>query len=132
MKNSNIPLPMEDVRDIFATLTGTKVADFEAADVAALLSQGQVTASFGISRSPGDVEFAVNSAWPYPAGAPHVDAVVVVRGNGMNVARYTEIQGELRRKMHGTSSLFISVSSSDALPPGAVSIILLAIAHDRT
>lgn len=122
-------LPIEFVRDIYAALAGKNAVDFDADDFSALPAQCEVSASFGVSHTLNDTASAVDSAWPYPAGTQHVDALVVVRGNGMDMARYKSIQGELRHRLHDTSTLLISVNQCGTLPPGAVSIILLVIAR---
>lgn len=132
MHDTNAPtLPIEFARDIFTAMAGTNVADFDDADFAALPAQGQVSASFVISHGPNDIKQAVDTAWPYHAGTRNIDALVVVRGNGMNMDHFKTIQHELRSKLHDTSTLLISVSKSNTLPPGTVSIILLAIAHNK-
>lgn len=124
-------LPLEFVREIFAALSGTTVVDFDEEDFSSTLpATVTVSAFFGTSHCPTDVQQAVNSAFPYPAGPQQrVDALVVVRGNGLDISRHAAIQDALRRKVHG--SLFISVSKSNTLPPGTASIILLAL-HNKT
>ncbi|MDP1525685.1 MAG: hypothetical protein Q8M20_07735 [Rhodocyclaceae bacterium] len=118
-------LPIEFVRDIFASLSGSNVADFDEADFAELPAQCPVSATFGISHSLNDIEDAVSSAFPYPAGTQR-DALVAVHCNGLDMTRYQALSDALRRKVPG--SLFISVNpKSNTLPPGTASIILLAI-----
>jgi hypothetical protein len=132
MQNTNATImPFAFVRDIFSAMSGTNV-DFDDADFDALPRAGHVSASFVVSHNSSDVAQAVNSAWPYPAGAQNVDALVVVRGNDMDMVRYKALQGELRRRMHETSTLLISFSPSGTLPTGTISIILLAISHNQT
>lgn len=119
-------LPIEFVRDIFTAMAGTNAADFDDADFAALPAQVQISAFFGTSHGPTDVQTAVSSAFPYPAGTQHVDALVAVRCNGLDMTRYQAISDALRRKV--TGSLFICINpKSTTLPPGTASIILLAI-----
>lgn len=127
MHNTNAPtLPIEFVRNIFTAMAGTNVADFDDADFAALPAQVQVSAFFGTYYGPSDVQTAVSSAFPYPAGTQHVDALVAVHCSGLDMTRYKAISDALRRKVPG--SLFISVNpKSSTLPPGSASIILLAI-----
>lgn len=131
MQNTNV-LPLEFVRDIYAALAGT-AADFDADDFATLPALCQIRAFFGTSHGPNDIQSAVNSAFPYPAGT-RVDALVVVRGKGIDMGRFQAIQNALRTKMHYTSSLFLSVAGGkgSTLPPGTASIILLAISHNKT
>ncbi len=121
-------VPIEVVRDIFSTLSGASVADFDEADFAVLPPVCQLSASFGLSRSIDDIDLAVEMAWPHPVGAQPLDALVVVRANGLEIMRFREIQRRLRSKMHDTSSVFICVSQSSTLPHGMVSITTLAIA----
>lgn len=129
MQDTNA-LPLDFVRDIYAALAGTAAA-FDADDFSTLPAQVTVSAFFGTSHCHTDVQHAVNSAFPYPAGLQQrVDALVVVRGNGVDLARYNAIQDALHRKVHG--ALLISVSRSSTLPPGTASIILLAISHNKT
>lgn len=118
----------EVVRDIFSTLSGANVTDFDEADFSVLPPVCQLSASFGLSRSIDDIDLAVEIAWPHPVGALPLDALVVVRANGLEMMRFREIQRRLRSKMNDTSSVFISVSQSSTLPHGMVSITTLAIA----
>ena len=123
-------LPPDFVREIYAALAGTTVADFDAEDFSSTLpATVTVSAFFGTSHCPTDVQQAVNSAFPYPAGTQRVDALVVVRGNGLDVSRLSAIQDALHRKVPG--SLFISVSKSSTLPPGTAAILLLALSHNK-
>ena len=124
-------LPIDVVRDIFSSLSGNQAADFDEADFAVLPPHCQINAAFGIALGLDDIAHAVETAWPYPVGTPQLDALVVVRASGMDMARYREIQRQLRSKMHDSSSLFVSVSKSKALPPGMASITILAIAPPK-
>lgn len=119
-------LPIEWVHHIYANLAGSNAVDFDVDDFAVLPAQCQVSASFGISHDLNDIEDAVNAVWSYPAGTQHVDALVAVHCNGLDMTRYQALSDALRRKVPG--SLFISVNpQSSTLPPGTASIILLAI-----
>lgn len=122
-------LPIEVVRDIFSSLSGKNAADFDEADFALLPPHCRICASFGISHGLDDIDHAVETAWPYPVGTPQLDALVVVRANGMNMARYREIQRQLHSKMNDGNLLFVRVCPSNSLPHGIVSITILAIAH---
>jgi len=131
MPNTNTTtLPIEFVREIATALSGTSVADFDDADFAALPAQCQVRATFAMSHDPEDVEDAVNSAWSHPESAQHIDAIAVLRGNGVATARYSAISAALGRKVNG--SFFVTVNTCSKLPPGTVSIILLAISHSQS
>lgn len=121
-------VPIEVVRDLFSTLSGGNVADFDEGDFAVLPRICQLSTSFGLSRSLDDIDLAIEMAWPHPVGALPLDALVVVRANGLEMVRFREIQRRLRSKMNDNSSVFISVSQSPALPHGMVSITTLAIA----
>lgn len=125
-------LPIEVALDIFSSLSGKNAADFDEADFAILPPHCQFSTSFGISHSQDDIDHAVETAWPYPVGTPQLDALVVVRANGMKMARFSEIHRQLRSKMHDSSSLFISVSKSNILEPGMASVTIFAIAHPGT
>ena len=122
-------VPKSVVLAVFSSLSGQNVADFDEADFAVLPPLCQISASFGISCCLSDIERAVDTAWPYPVGAPQLDALVVVHANGMDMARYREIQRQLQRKLHAASSLFVSVRNFKALPASMASITILAIAH---
>jgi hypothetical protein len=123
--NANI-LPIEFVRHIYADVAGRNAVGFDADDFAALPAQCNVSAFFGVSNSLNDTASAVDSTWPYPAGTQHVDALVAVHCNGLDMTRYKAISDALSRKVPG--ALFISVNpKSSTLPPGTASIILLAI-----
>lgn len=121
-------MPIAVARDLFSALSGTNSADVDEADFAVLPPHCQISASFGISHCLNDIDHAVETAWPYPVGVLQLDALVVVRANGMDMARYSDIHRQLRCRMHARSSLFVSVSKSNTLPPGMVSITILAIA----
>lgn len=127
--NATTIMPIAFVRDIISAMSGTNVVDFDDADFDALPAQGHVSASFVVSQNSSDAEHAVNSAWPYPSGAQNVDAIIVVRGNGIMTAHYNAISDALRRKVSG--SLFISVSKSSTLPTGAASILIFALSHNK-
>lgn len=128
MQNTHPPIPIGFVRDLFATLSGTKAAEIDDADFAAFPEQCQLAPSFGISHGPHDIAQAVDSAWPHPAGAEHVDALVVIRGNDIKMDHYKAIQKKLRQKLHESSTLLIAFNKSDTVPSGTVSLVFLAIA----
>lgn len=70
MQNTNATtLPIEFVRHIYADLAGRNA-----------------------------VEDAVNFIWPYPAGTRHVDALVAVHCNGLDMTRYQALSDALYRK----------------------------------
>ena len=129
MQNPNATtLPIEFVRDIFEAISGPNSPKFDEADFAALPSPCQVSASFGVSYGQDDIEHALETAWPYPAGTQHAALLAVVRGNGVDMARHKEIMGELRRKLPDSSVFFYGSSKSNTLSPGTASISLFAIA----
>ena len=133
MKNSNATtVPVDFARDILATLSASSATGFETSDIDALLPQrGEVTASFGISRSFDDTKSAVSFAWPYQESVREVDVIALVRGNGVNIARIKEIHEELGRKMHDSGSLLFNFSKSSVLPKQTFSIIIFSAASDQ-
>lgn len=129
MPNPNATtLPIEFLRDILEAMSGSNAGKIDDADFAALPSPCQVSASFGISHGQHDIEHALETAWPYPAGTQHAALFAVVRGNGVDMARHKAILGELSRKVQDPSVLFYSSSKSNTLSPGTASISLFAIA----
>lgn len=122
-------LPIDAVRDIFSALSGMNAVYFDEANFAALPPNCQISTSFGISHGLNDINHAIETAWPYPVRTPQLDALVVVRANGMAMASFREILRQLRGKMHDSSLLCVNVTKSNILPPGMVFITILAIAH---
>lgn len=122
-------VPIEVVRELFSAMSGETTVYFDEADFAALPPHCEIRASFGLSRGQDDIDHALETAWPYPVGAQQIDALVVVRANGMEIERLREIRRLLHRNMHDNSSLFVSFGNSNKLPHGMVFITVLAIAH---
>lgn len=106
-------VPIEVVRDLFSTLSGGNVADFDEGDFAVLPRICQLSTSFGLSRSLDDTDLAIEMAWPHPVGALPLDALVVVRANGLEMVRFRGIQRRLRTRLM-TRVQFSSVSARAA------------------
>ena len=121
-------LPIEFIRDLFATLSETDAAAIDDDDFAGFPAQCQLSTAFGVSRGQEDIAQIVDTAWPYPAGTQGVDAIVVIRGSSIQLTHYKAIQCALRHKLHDKSTLLVNFSKNRTLPSGAVSIAFLALA----
>ncbi|MGB4065304.1 MAG: hypothetical protein WBK19_15880 [Azonexus sp.] len=124
-------VPIDVVRELFSAMSGETTVGFDEADFAALPPLSRISTSCVLSRGLDDIDRAVEMAWPNPAGSEHLGALVVVRANGMEMARYREIARQLHRMMPDKAPLFLSISQNSKLPKGSVFITILAVSHPQ-